>query len=409
MTAPAYFPEASRRVGANPTGSLRQISLAVRAKVLLFSEASPAPSLMVACSGGADSLALAVCVLDQASRLGLPVAATIVDHGLRPESASEAVEVAETLKELGFPRVFIRRVEVGSEFGPEADARTARYAALTIAAQEFAGDNPAVVFLGHTLDDQAETVLLGLARGAGSRSLSGMPESFTAGGVEFVRPLLGLRRSDTAEACHQLNLTPVVDPSNFPDGPWRAADGSALRRAALRHRVLPELAAVFGRDLQPNLARTASQLREDNRALDEWATQVFTQVRMEPARALEACTASLEKNKSKTDPARPNEKAENRESLGEIDRVRNHLSEAKIILDVGQLKQVPAAVLARVLRKAAVEAGAIRGELTYTHTHNLRRLVSDYRGQGPLQLPGSVSVQRLRLGPHLAVLSFTGL
>src|SRR5699024_10892879 len=137
---------------------------------------------------------------------------------------------------------------------PEAAARTARYAALADAAQD-----AAAVLLGHTIDDQAETVLLGLGRGSGARSLAGMP---AAAGL-WRRPFLGLRRSDTEACCTALGLGWAEDPTNAPDGPWRRADGGPLRRAAVRHHVLPALEDALGPGVAEALARTAQRLRDD--------------------------------------------------------------------------------------------------------------------------------------------------
>ena len=226
--------DASRLVGPNPSGPLRACSLAVRAALHpILAGGTRARRLVVGLSGGADS----------ASRAGVPVVTVTVDHGLRPGSRAEAESVAELARSLGADAI-VEAVTVPSRGagGPEAAARDARRAALrAIAASEHAP-----VLLGHTMEDQAETVLLRLARGSGPSSLRAIaPLARDEAGVTWLRPLLGLRRADTAGACAQAGLTPVEDPTNAVDGPWRAADGSPLRRSALRHRALPALASAL--------------------------------------------------------------------------------------------------------------------------------------------------------------------
>jgi len=205
---------------------------------------------VVACSGGADSLA----VLLATHSLRPDVLAVIVDHGLQEGSAERSAALAATLRDRGIAAE-VRAVVVGTEGGPEAAARRARYAAL--AAARPSPDSP--VLLGHTLDDQAETVLLGLGRGSGARSLAGMRE-WTA---PWLRPLLGLRRQVTRAACG--DLAPWDDPHNTDP---------RFTRVRLRHEVLPLLEDTLGGGVAEALARTAAQLREDDEALTAWADRV---------------------------------------------------------------------------------------------------------------------------------------
>jgi tRNA(Ile)-lysidine synthase len=215
--------------------------------------------VLVACSGGADSLALAAATAFAAPRLGLRSGAVTVDHGLQPRSAERAAKIAALLGELGLDPVRSTAVTVpraGPEArGPEAAARVARYGALDAAAGEYGA---AAVLLGHTLDDQAETVLLGLARGSGGRSLAGMP----ARRGPYRRPLLAVRRAATAAACAELGLEPWQDPHNAD---FRFA------RARVRHQALPALEAALGPGVAEALARTAGQLRADAECLDDLA------------------------------------------------------------------------------------------------------------------------------------------
>ncbi len=180
--------------------------------------------------------------------------AAVIDHGLQPASSEVAAEVANRLNEIGLA-VTTRRVNVAADSpdGMEAAARDARYAALA----EVAGAE-AVVLLGHTLDDQAETVLLGLARGSGTRSLAGMPAQFGRS-PQFIRPLLGLRRTTTAQACGEWGAEVWSDPQN---------DDPTFTRVRVRQRVLPMLETELGPGITEALARTATMARQDADALD---------------------------------------------------------------------------------------------------------------------------------------------
>ncbi|GLY97078.1 tRNA lysidine(34) synthetase TilS [Actinoplanes sp. NBRC 103695] len=214
----------------------------------------PAGSLvLVACSGGADSLALAAATSFVAPRMGLRAGLVTIDHGLQAGSAARAEAVVGWAA--GFSPVLSMAVEVSGAGGPEAAARNARYAALEAAALEYAA---AAVLLGHTRDDQAETVLLALARGAGPRGMSGMP---VRRGL-LLRPFLGVARSETRKACAALGLEIWDDPHNRD---------SAYARARVRADLLPALIAALGPGVVDNLARTAGQLAADNAALDALA------------------------------------------------------------------------------------------------------------------------------------------
>lgn len=232
-----------------------------RAVEVLWSDAPPEPShLVVACSGGPDSLALAAVTQLVAARHSCPVTAMVVDHGLQPGSAQVAESARDQLTGRDL-RTEIIQVALERTGGPEAAARTARYAALTGAAQAL----QALVLLGHTLDDQAETVLLGLARGSGARSLSGMSGRR---GI-FWRPLLDLRRSVTRAACAELGLAPWHDPHN---------DSPDFARVRVRQAVLPTLEAQLGPGIAEALARSADQLRDDADLLDALAATAYDQI-----------------------------------------------------------------------------------------------------------------------------------
>ena len=299
--------------------------------------------VLVACSGGADSLALAAAVAFEAPRAGVPAGGVTVDHGLQPGSAERAEATAVLLRNLGLAPVIVMRVDVGAAGGPEAAARSARYGALSAAAAE----QGARVALGHTLDDQAETVLLGLGRGSGPRSVAGMVEHRTAEGVSWWRPLLGVRRETTRAACAALEL-PVWD------DPWN--DDPAYTRARLRAEVLPLLEDVLGGGVAPALARTAALLREDLDALEELAA--------------------------------------------------GHLAHLPDVegLPVDRLVLLPTALRRRVLRLWLRE-GAVP-DLQAVHLAAVDALLVRWRGQGPVDLPGGAGVVRtsgrLVLLPHRA-------
>ncbi len=209
--------------------------------------------LLVACSGGPDSLALAAAAVVVGTRAGFGVRAAVVDHGLQDGSADIAARVVATLAGLRIEAVVLRVAVEATGDGIEAAARQARYAAL--AGEAAPGE---AVLLGHTLDDQAETVLLGLARGSGTRSLAGMPARRDV----FVRPLLGVRAATTRAACVELGLDAWTDPQNTEP---------RFTRTRVRHSVLPVLEAELGPGVALALARSADLARADADLLDELA------------------------------------------------------------------------------------------------------------------------------------------
>ncbi|HEY7046038.1 MAG TPA: tRNA lysidine(34) synthetase TilS [Jatrophihabitantaceae bacterium] len=310
-------------MGPNP--AVAEVRRAVRS-------ALTGQAVLVACSGGADSLALAAATAFEASRAGIAAALITVDHGLQPGSDAQARTVAAIGYELGFDPVEVVTVDVGSDGGPEAAARTARYAALDGVANALGAD----VLLGHTLDDQAETVLLGLGRGSGPRSIAGMRPV----DGRYRRPLLGVRRATTEAACAALGLTPWDDPHN--------AD-PAYQRVRLRREVLPLLDDVLQGGVAEALARTAALVRADADALDQ---------------------------------------------LAEL----HH----EDVLDAEELEALPAAIRTRVLRSWAHAAGT--APLTSEHTRALDGLITDWHGQGPIDLPGGFAAVRasgrLTMRPH---------
>ena len=225
--------------GPHPATAATRV--AVRRRLARIEQVQGGSVVLVACSGGADSLALAAAVAFEVPRMGLSAGAVIVDHGLQEGSSAVACRAAEQCRGLGLNPVEVVTVKVAlSGAGPEAAARDARYQAFEAVAERFGA---VAVLLGHTRDDQAEQVLLGLARGSGARSLSGMP----ARRGPYLRPFLGLARTTTVAACEAAGLTASVDPQNSDPSYGR------VRARAL----LPPLEAVLGLGTVAALARSA--------------------------------------------------------------------------------------------------------------------------------------------------------
>jgi tRNA(Ile)-lysidine synthetase-like protein len=287
---------------------------------------------------------------------GLRAGAVVVDHRVQAGSAAVAARAGAACEGLGLDPVLVRAVHVDGAGGPEAAARRARYAALEAAARE---TGAAAVLLGHTLDDQAETVLLGLARGSGARSLAGMAPVRGP----FRRPLLGLRRADTLAACAALGLEPWHDPTND-------ADGGPLR-SRVRGVVLPLLERELGPGVAEALARTAAQLRADSDALDAQAADLLVRAAAET-----------------DDDGRDDDghHAGARHTAGHC--AAGHRLAGHRGLDVDALASSAPAVRLRALRLAALAAGA--GALRAEHVAALDALVTRWHGQGPVALPGGV-------------------
>ena len=310
----------------------------------------PGDLVLAACSGGADSLALAAALAHEAPRLGLRGGGVTVDHGLQEGSAAQASRVEAALLGLGLDPVRQVRVTVPpAAGGPEAAARSARYTALE---QEARQTGAAAVLLGHTRDDQAETVLLGLARGSGARALAGMP----ARRGRFRRPMLGLARATLREACLAQRLEPWDDPHNRDP---------SYARVRVRHQALPALEEALGPGIAEALARSAAQLAADCEALDDIA-------RAEEGR-IQGPGAAGDMTGDTTG-----------DTTGGI----------LAALDIEGLAGLAPAIRTRVLRQAALRAGCPGGSLTATHVAALDALVTGWHGQRGTDLPGAIQVQR---------------
>lgn len=283
----------------------------------------------IACSGGADSLALALGAMAEIDDSMLD--AVTVDHQLQDGSADQAVRTAAQLQDIGYRDVRIDTVTVGSRGGPEAAARAARYQAL-LPGPGAAGAVHHAVLLAHTADDQAETVLLGLGRGSGPRSIAGMSPWRRPWG----RPLLGLRRLDNENACREAGLAFWTDPQNLDP---------AFTRVRLRREVLPLLEEVLGGGVRQALARTATLLAEDLQALDYLAARVLADV-----------------------------------------------WQAGGVVDLDALGRHPVALRRRVLRAWADAVGA--KALTSEHLLRLDALATGRHGNAAVRLPGALDAVR---------------
>jgi len=305
----------------------------LRAAVAAFAKEylATADRWCVALSGGPDSLALT----GVAAAL-LPTTALIVDHGLQADSAAIASAAQRQADELGCVDTQVLCVHVGGDGGPESAARVARYRAL----QDARRDRP--VLLAHTLDDQAETVLLGLGRGSGARSIAGMRPY----DPPWCRPLLGVRRSVTHAACTELGLSAWQDPHN--------AD-RRFTRTRLRDEVLPLMEEVLGGGVAEALARTATALREDTELLDALIAQAMT------------TSATAEG------------------------------------LDTCALAPLPDPVRRGVIRSWLLDGGAIG--LTDKQIRGVDRLITAWRGQGGVAVGSALRNQRLVAGRNGALLT----
>ncbi len=304
-------------------------ALAIRSAVRFWLEKlEPGDLVIVAVSGGADSLALAYALSLEAPKLAIALHAVTIDHQLQSASASQAAFVVEQMNSLQV-ETSIEKVTVNITEGLEASARKARYAALDEVSKKL---NSVAVFLGHTRDDQAESVLLGLARGSGTRSLSGMaPQN-----GKYIRPLLAITREQTENTCKEAGLLAWQDPHN---------SDSNFARVRVRTEALPTLERTIGPGISEALARSAELLRQDADALDAWADREI-------------------------------------QSLDLSD------------LECGYLASLPRAIRSRILRAAIYAAGAPSGSISADHLASIEALITAWSGQGASHLPGGVKVER---------------
>jgi tRNA(Ile)-lysidine synthase len=304
------------------TPALWQIRKAV--KPWLNDSAQP---VLFGCSGGADSMALAVALFMESSNT--KVIPIVIDHGLQEGSAQITSQTIERLKQIGFTQVESARAQVTMTDGLEASARRARYQLFNQFIETY---QPKYFLLAHTLNDQAENVLLGLARGSGARSLSGMAVKNNI----FVRPLLKISREVTTAACSEAGIEIWSDPHN---------EDLRFTRVRVRKNLLPIIEDNLGPGITEALVRSADLLRDDADALDGFAAEYFNQA----------------------------------DSFN---------------LDVKELERLPKAITTRVLRLAIYKAGAPAGSLSAEHIAAAQALISDWHGQKEVSLPGNVKLLR---------------
>ena len=309
-------------------GAMALVRHAVRSDL---AELAPGDKILVACSGGADSVALTWALVKEAPLRAILVQAITIDHGLQAGSAARALDTAQWLRDLGCGPVSAVKVEVGTFGGLESAARAARYKALDIEASK---TESVAIYLGHSLDDQAESVLLGLGRGSGPRSMAGMERVSET----YRRPLLALRRSQLRTACLEVSAPIWDDPHN---------EDERFTRVRLR-KLMPTLDAALGGGVVEALARTADLLREDLSALDSLTAQIFEVA-----------------------------------GFGESNEI-----------EVSALVHLPTAVRTRVLRALAFRAGVPTGSLAFEHLRRMDALITSWRGQGGVALPGELTFTR---------------
>jgi len=310
---------------------MTQAVVEIRSAVRPFvSTLSAGDRILVAVSGGADSLALAGALLAECKELLVACIGVTIDHQLQDGSQIQARKVINQLERIGFTEVISQEVDVDQSSGLESGARDARYAVLHAIADQ---RGAVQIYLGHTRDDQAESVLLGLARGSGARSLSGMA---TVNG-KIIRPLLSVTREVTEQACKDLGLDAWNDPHNF---------NTEFARVRVRTQVLPVMEKEIGPGVAEALARTAALLRDDADALDALTDQ----------------------------------SAQGQDLAS---------------LDIEFLAGLPKAVRTRLIRRAIYAQGAPKGSLTADHVSAVEALVTSWHGQGEISLPGGVKVARI--------------
>lgn len=289
---------------------------------------NPGDRVLVAVSGGADSLLLAHCLNLEGESTALHISAVIVDHQLQERSGDIALQTKKKLLEMGIPEVHVIKVEIVKKDGLEADARTARYEALT----EFAAKERATaIFLGHNQDDLAESVLLGLTQGSGTKSLAGMTKQ---AGLYF-RPFLSLSREEIVEACAEAHIEYWNDPHN---------EDERFTRVKIRKQILPLMESQLGPGIKEALARSARIFREDSDALDTLTEEIFATI---------------------ADPGS---------------------------IEVELLERLPVALRKRVIRRALARLGATR--ISAEHLDWVEALIGQWRGQGAVALPAGVTARR---------------
>lgn len=333
--------------------------------------ASDAPLVLVACSGGRDSMALAAVSHIVCTSMGVRCGAVIVDHGLQAGSEQVASEAADRCHALGLGPVIMRNATVQARGeGLEAAARQARYNELCTAARE---SGAIAVLLAHTMDDQAETVLIGLLRSRGVDALAGMPQVFTRSGVTFARPLLTLTRDETTGLCEDLGVEYWDDPTNGD-----AVDGELPNdyplRSRVRHDLLPAIERFAGFNVTRHFAESAQLARMDKEYLDQRSDEVMGEAVAAVDRPVSSAAVS-------TDTPRACAADDTNDSGHGIG----------LMIGVKRIAREPEAIRLRVIAHALSQAGV---NASAAQIAAIDRLVVDWHGQGGVSLPRGYSANR---------------
>lgn len=333
--------------------------------------AADAPLVLVACSGGRDSMALAAVSHIVCTSMGVRCGAVIVDHGLQAGSEQVASEAADRCHALGLGPVIMRNATVQARGeGLEAAARQARYDELCTAARE---SGAIAVLLAHTMDDQAETVLIGLLRSRGVDALAGMPQVFTRSGVTFARPLLTLTRDETTGLCEDLGVEYWDDPTNGDAVDGELPDDYPLR-SRVRHDLLPAIERFAGFNVTRHFAESAQLARMDKEYLDQRSDEVMGEAVTAVDRPASSAAVS-------TDTPR----------AGAADDTNDSGHGIGLMIGVKRIAREPEAIRLRVIAHALSQAGV---NASAAQIAAIDRLVVDWHGQGGVSLPRGYSANR---------------
>lgn len=333
--------------------------------------AADAPLVLVACSGGRDSMALAAVSHIVCTSMGVRCGAVIVDHGLQAGSEQVASEAADRCRALGLGPVIMRNATVQARGeGLEAAARQARYDELCAAARE---SGAIAVLLAHTMDDQAETVLIGLLRSRGVDALAGMPQVFTRSGVTFARPLLTLTRDETTGLCEDLGVEYWDDPTNGDAVDGELPDDYPLR-SRVRHDLLPAIERFAGFNVTRHFAESAQLARMDKEYLDQRSDEVMGEAVTAVDRPASSAAVS-------TDTPRACAADDTNDSGHGIG----------LMIGVKRIAREPEAIRLRVIAHALSQAGV---NASAAQIAAIDRLVVDWHGQGGVSLPRGYSANR---------------
>ena len=333
--------------------------------------ASDAPLVLVACSGGRDSMALAAVSHIVCTSMGVRCGVVIVDHGLQEGSEQVAGEAADRCRALGLGPVIVRNTTVQARGeGLEAAARQARYNELCTAARE---SGAIAVLLAHTMDDQAETVLIGLLRSRGVDALAGMPQVFTRSGVTFARPLLTLTRDETTGLCEDLGVEYWDDPTNGDAVDGELPDDYPLR-SRVRHDLLPAIERFAGFNVTRHFAESARLARMDKEYLDQRSDEVMGEA---------VTTVDWPASSAAVSTDTPRACA--------ADDTNDSGHGTGLMIGVKRIACEPEAIRLRVIAHALSQAGV---NASAAQIAAIDRLVVDWHGQGGVSLPRGYSANR---------------